>query len=355
MTRNREVNREIRRATPGRRRIARRLLTCLAAAGVLVAGRTPQGIAVVTGLREYLEYFAGVFTLLTLTAAVVAGLVAALFVPIRVRVLAQAAHRAAATMSVSFLPAHVLLKILDRRVAAQDIVVPFLSSHDRAVFVGLGTIAAHLLVLVFVVGAMRRRFISASRAWVWRSVHVIAYLLWPVAIVHGLNAGRDAPGWVVAGYAGCVILVVIAAVIRAVAGYRRYRAITPSAAQCRRSTTAVVSSTAARSGTGGAREAVAGRRPVSHRARRRGRRRNTEPKPEPVRGGRPIPSRGVAGSTFQARPEAPEVSPVRQAPTAPNSRTLPNSQTVPDAPTVPDEALWAELQEEAAQWTGGRG
>ncbi|MEE3918076.1 hypothetical protein V2I01_03870 [Micromonospora sp. BRA006-A] len=42
----------------------------------------------------------------------------------------------------------------------------------------------------------------------------MAYVSWPFALVHGLNAGRPAAGWVVLSYLACVVLVVMALLVR---------------------------------------------------------------------------------------------------------------------------------------------
>ena len=42
----------------------------------------------------------------------------------------------------------------------------------------------------------------------------MAYLSWPFALFHGLNAGRAAKSWVVVSYLACVLLVVVALLVR---------------------------------------------------------------------------------------------------------------------------------------------
>ena len=45
-------------------------------------------------------------------------------------------------------------------------------------------------------------------------MHSIAYLAWPFAVLHGLNAGRAAAPWVAFSYLGCILLVVLALLVR---------------------------------------------------------------------------------------------------------------------------------------------
>jgi hypothetical protein len=194
------------------RRIRRILITLILLVGVLAGARIPQGAAAVAWLRSFLEFYSGVCTLLAATASVVSGVAAAQrVVPIRFRILAQAAHRLTARMAVGFLATHILLKIIEAHADVVDAFLPFLSDHDRTLYVGLGTISGDLLLLLFATGVARGRFARASRPWVWRAVHCTAYLMWPMSIAHGLMAGRTPKTWVTMSYAVCLGLVLIAA------------------------------------------------------------------------------------------------------------------------------------------------
>ncbi|WP_433175211.1 hypothetical protein [Actinoallomurus sp. CA-150999] len=224
MTQYRHIARALRREVPARRKVLRALFLCMLLAAVLTAGRTERGASVVLWLRAFLEFFSGVFSLVTLTAAIVAGLVASgRFVPIGLRILAQSAHRAAAVMAMSFLTAHVLLKVLERHASVLAVVVPFLGDHGRVLWIGLGTIASNMMIIIFATGVARGRFIGATRGWIWRALHVTAYLCWPIAIVHGLKAGRAAKDWVTLSYAICFALVVLVAFARLVSAVRQRR------------------------------------------------------------------------------------------------------------------------------------
>ena len=68
-----------------------------------------------------------------------------------------------------------------------DAVVPFRSPY-RPFWVGLGAVALDLLLAVLVTSALRHRIGYGS----WRFVHWLAYLCWPVAVLHGLGTGSDA-------------------------------------------------------------------------------------------------------------------------------------------------------------------
>jgi hypothetical protein len=162
----------------------------------------------------FTEFFAGVIALVSLSLTVMLGLVATdrLVLNISHRVLMQSAHRAFGVLGTAGLVFHVLTKIATGRAAATDSLVPFVGG--RGLYVGLGTVAALLMVSVIWTGVIRARFAGVGPKWLWRTLHSAAYLAWPFAIVHGLNAGRAAASWVVLSYSACVLLVVLALLVR---------------------------------------------------------------------------------------------------------------------------------------------
>lgn len=189
------------RVEPARHRHTRSVVVVMfLLVAVLVAARTNAGIAAVTWLFKFLEFFSGVCALVGFTAAVFAGVVAAQrIVPIRFRIMAQAVHRAMVYMSFGFLISHVTLKIVEAHASFIDIVIPF-ASH-RGLYIGLGTIASDMAIIILGTGLLRGRFVSLTRPWVWRTVHALSYLMWPISIYHGLLAGRPPMGaWVVWSY-----------------------------------------------------------------------------------------------------------------------------------------------------------
>ncbi|MEU8796663.1 hypothetical protein [Spirillospora sp. NPDC048819] len=185
-------------------------LVLVGAVLVLVGAATPQGAVAVANVQYFLNFFAGVFALVALTTAVMSGLLATdrLILKIRHRVLAQALHRASAIISVAMLFAHVSVKVMAGLALPVNIVVPTGGA------VGLGTIAFDLMLVIVVTGMLRSRFAFGGKAWVWRSVHALAYVAWPFAIVHGLITGRAAANWVVLSYVMSVVLVVLALMTR---------------------------------------------------------------------------------------------------------------------------------------------
>lgn len=166
------------------------------------------------GLPGLLDRTAGVLTLVSLTATVVWGLVAAdrLLMGPRGRLLAQAVHRATGTCALGFLLVHIGVKVAESHVPATAALVPFASG---GALIGLGSVAAYLMVLAAATGVLRGALAGRGRAARrWRAVHACAYVSWCAALVHGLNAGRAPAGWVTACYAVCVTGVLGALVVR---------------------------------------------------------------------------------------------------------------------------------------------
>ncbi|MFJ8834067.1 hypothetical protein [Micromonospora aurantiaca] len=183
----------------------------LAWAGVELAGA--GGVMYSYGFF-FTEFFAGVVALVSLSITVMLGLLATdrLVLLIRHRVLLQSAHRATGVLGVAGLVFHVITKVAIGRAGPTDAVVPFLSGSG--LYVGLGTVAALLMVGVLWTGLVRVRFAGVGPKWFWRGLHSMAYVSWPFALVHGLNAGRPAAGWVVLSYLACVVLVAMALLVR---------------------------------------------------------------------------------------------------------------------------------------------
>jgi DMSO/TMAO reductase YedYZ heme-binding membrane subunit len=205
-----------------RRRYAGSLvLATVILAGAFAAGTTRTGSSVILAIQGFLEFYVDVFALVALTATVGAGLIATdriIMTPGR-RIVAQAIHRAMALLAIAFLVTHIVLEVLEGNARVVDAAVPFLDPH-RTFYVGLGTIAGDLLVLIAATGIMRRRFTGNTRPLLWRALHWTSYAAWPMAIVHGLMAGRNAKPYVDWSYGACMLAVGVALAVRAVAEVR---------------------------------------------------------------------------------------------------------------------------------------
>jgi sulfoxide reductase heme-binding subunit YedZ len=120
-----------------------------------------------------------------------------------------AVHRNAALLSVVLLGIHITTLLLDSKAGLHvtDLVVPFMASY-RPFWQGLGTLALELILALVVTGLLRNRM--AER--VFRAVHWLAYLCWPVALAHGLGTGTDNGTLWMLGISGLCIALVVSAV-----------------------------------------------------------------------------------------------------------------------------------------------
>ncbi|MEO7614771.1 MAG: hypothetical protein ABIS86_12310 [Streptosporangiaceae bacterium] len=169
---------------------------CVVAPLTLGLAATSPGAQFAAAAQNFLMTYAGVFSLVGLSISVMVGLVATdrSLLSIRYRVLAQAVHRTASTTGMSFLLAHILVKVLAGHTEGPAKEAFGVSS------VNLGVLAAVLFTTVLLSGIARIWFTAGTRPALWRGVHALCYFAWPVSIVHGLTAGRPPATWVVAGY-----------------------------------------------------------------------------------------------------------------------------------------------------------
>ncbi|GAA2072720.1 ferric reductase-like transmembrane domain-containing protein [Actinomadura alba] len=190
--------------------------------GAAVLGQT--GAAILSQLHRFLTTYGGVLALVASTLSVAAGLIASdrVLFSIRQRILAQAAHRAASLITLAFLLAHVAVMVLTRHASALQAILPV-----GAAPLAIGTVAAHLLVLVSLTGLARRRFADGRRPGLWRVAHRLAYVGWALAILHGLLAGRRPPAWVTWSYALSLAGASMALLTRAVVIMRSRGAAAP--------------------------------------------------------------------------------------------------------------------------------
>ncbi|WP_305782497.1 ferric reductase-like transmembrane domain-containing protein [Symbioplanes lichenis] len=129
-------------------------------------------------------------------------------------------HRNAALLAVVFLLGHVVSLYFDpyAQLRLVDLVVPFAGEY-RPFWLGLGTLGLDLLLAVVVTSLLRHRI--GARAW--RAVHWLAYLCWPVALLHGWQTGTDGTTWWLRTVAVlCAALVAAAVAWRLSPGFERF-------------------------------------------------------------------------------------------------------------------------------------
>jgi DMSO/TMAO reductase YedYZ heme-binding membrane subunit len=198
-------------------------------AGAAASGSTARGQDILTAVQRFMLFYSGVLALVALTAAVGVGIVAAdrIVMAPSSRVVAQAVHRAISLAALAFLVTHIVLEILAHRSVVIDAFVPFLV-RGRTFYIGLGTIASDLVIVLIVTGIARGRFATRWPS-TWRAIHATAYLAWPLSILHGLLAGRTAKPYVDWSYGACLVAVGLALIIRLAATLRNNQEKAPYA------------------------------------------------------------------------------------------------------------------------------
>ncbi|MFJ2582074.1 hypothetical protein [Kitasatospora aureofaciens] len=184
---------------------------------LLAAGLGVTAIVVNPRLQSFLTYAVGVLALVSLTSAVLWGLVATdrlILSPVH-RLVAQTVHRAMGVAGVVFLVLHVWMKLIVGQIGALAAFVPF-ADPARPVFLGLGTVAGYLFPAVALAGAARGRLARSGDARRWRVIHLCSYPAWGAGLVHGLQSGRLAASWVVLLYGVAVVGVIVALTLRLV-------------------------------------------------------------------------------------------------------------------------------------------
>jgi DMSO/TMAO reductase YedYZ heme-binding membrane subunit len=168
----------------------------------------------------YVARATGIVTLGLLTASVLIGILTSFrwSSPTWPRFVVEFIHRNVSLLVLVFLAVHVVTVVADGFAPIRwiDVVVPFVSAY-RPFWLGLGAVAFDLLLALVVTSLVRHRLGYTT----WRLVHWLAYLCWPVAVLHGLGTGSDTKsGLVLLFTAVCVVAVLIAAALRVGAGLR---------------------------------------------------------------------------------------------------------------------------------------
>ncbi|WP_367323116.1 cytochrome b/b6 domain-containing protein [Streptomyces sp. HUAS ZL42] len=170
-------------------------------------------------LQQFLNFGAGVLSLVCLTCSCIWGLVAQdrLILNIRQRIVAQGIHRVTAVASIAFLFVHIAVKLALEHTVLIAALIPFsLGVEGSAGLIGLGSLAALLMIFVGVTGALRNQFASpAPVAARWRAMHMLAYPALCAAVIHGLFAGRPAKTFFMVSYELCLAGIIGAIALRA--------------------------------------------------------------------------------------------------------------------------------------------
>lgn len=131
------------------------------------------------------------------------------------RFVTQTFHRNVALLSVVMLVVHVATAVADTYVDIRwwQALIPFYGSTYMPLWLGLGTLALDLMLVISVTSLLRARMGHRS----WRAVHLLAYVGWALSVAHGLGIGTDVrggTGWGMAITASCVGVVLAAVTLR---------------------------------------------------------------------------------------------------------------------------------------------
>ena len=182
---------------------------------IFVLVMTTAGRTIDAGTQRFMLFYAGVFALIGLTGSVLVGLVATdrIVMTPGHRVMAQAVHRAISFGALTFLVIHIVTEILAQRVHVIDAFIPFLSPF-RTFYIGLGTIASDLIILIVVTSILRKRFTAHGKAWRWRAIHYSSYVAFVLGVLHGLLGGRAAKPYVDWSYGFAIALTALGLAVR---------------------------------------------------------------------------------------------------------------------------------------------
>jgi sulfoxide reductase heme-binding subunit YedZ len=169
----------------------------------------------------YASRATGIVAMLLLTVALVLGLVVTRQgrIPGLPRFAVAGLHRNLSLLAVTFIAVHVLTAVLDSYVSIplRSSLIPFTSGYERF-WLGLGAVSLDLMLAMIVTSLIRGRL----NRRLWRGVHLLAYLSWPVALAHGVGASKDLQQGRLLGLAiGCALVVVAAVAWRLAAAARQ--------------------------------------------------------------------------------------------------------------------------------------
>jgi methionine sulfoxide reductase heme-binding subunit len=138
----------------------------------------------------YASRATGVVSLVLLTAVVVLGILVNRRgrLPGLPRFASTSLHRSVSLLAVVFLAVHVITAIADPYVTISIVaaIVPFTATY-KGFWLGLGAVSVDIIIALIVTSLARARIGRRT----WRAVHWLAYLSWPVALLHGLGSSPD--------------------------------------------------------------------------------------------------------------------------------------------------------------------
>jgi sulfoxide reductase heme-binding subunit YedZ len=164
----------------------------------------------------YLTRSTGIVSFVLITVALAFGVAAtqrALASRHWPRFATQTLHRNVSLIGLALLIVHIVTTVTDSfvKVGLISVFVPFTSPYKR-VWLGLGTLAFDLILLVIVTSLLRLRLPQR----LWLGIHLSVYAAWPISLLHYLRTGTDAKS----GQFGAWLALACAATVGAAVGVR---------------------------------------------------------------------------------------------------------------------------------------
>ena len=162
----------------------------------------------------YASRATGIVALLLLTAVLVLGILVNRQgrLPGLPRFAVTGIHRNLSLLSVAFIAVHVLTAVLDTFVSIPLAagIVPFASGYER-LWLALGAISLDIMLAMIVTSLLRGRM----NRLLWRAIHLLAYLSWPIAFAHSIGSSKDLQqGWMLVMAIGCALIIAAAVIWR---------------------------------------------------------------------------------------------------------------------------------------------
>jgi predicted ferric reductase len=169
----------------------------------------------------YTSRATGIVALLLLTAVLVFGMLVNRQgrLPGLPRFAVTSLHRNLSLLAVAFIAVHVITAVLDTYVSIPIIsgVIPFASGYER-LWLALGAISFDLMLAMVITSLLRGRL----NRTLWRAVHLLAYVSWPVALAHSIGSSRDLQhGWMLGLGIACALAVTAAIIWRLASAARQ--------------------------------------------------------------------------------------------------------------------------------------
>ena len=162
----------------------------------------------------YASRATGIVALLLLTAVLVLGMLVNRQgrLPGLPRFAVTSLHRNISLLAVAFIAVHVVTAVADTYVSIPILsgVIPFASGYER-LWLGLGAISFDLM-LAMIITSLVRGYLNRI---LWRAIHLLAYLCWPVAFAHSIGSSKDLQhGWMLDLGVACAVIVAAAVIWR---------------------------------------------------------------------------------------------------------------------------------------------